>query len=153
MDKVFKIWTDGSCAPNPGAGGWAVVGEDCNLIISGAKAKSTNIEMEGIALVYALKIAEKYINKYNNGKVIVHSDSQFWINVVTKWAPNWARSGWKKKSKDEIKNLNVVKVLHKLYSSLNGKAELQWVKAHVGHAQNEAADHWANEARKNSDKI
>jgi ribonuclease HI len=25
----------------------------------------------------------------------IHTDSEFWINVITKWASGWAAKGWR----------------------------------------------------------
>lgn len=75
----------------------------------------------------------------------IHSDSEFWINVLTKWAPGWEKNGWKKKSKGEIQNLDIVKELYTLYKE--NDVELVWVRGHVGTEMNELADEWANKAR------
>ena len=75
----------------------------------------------------------------------IHSDSEFWINVLTKWAPTWEKNGWTKKN-GEIKNLDIVKELYELYKKY--PVELVWVRGHVGTELNELADEWANKARK-----
>ncbi len=130
------LWTDGSASPNPGPGGFAVI-ENSKPVVLGKEAKSTNIRMEGLAMIAAIK--------YAGGEPCeIHSDSEFWINVVTKWAASWARSGWKKKT-GEIKNLDIVQELYQLY--LDNPVELVWVRGHVGTAENELADEWANKAR------
>lgn len=74
----------------------------------------------------------------------IHSDSEFWINVLTKWAAGWARNGWRKKN-GEIANLDIVQELYQLY--LDNPVELVWVRGHVGTEENELADMWANRAR------
>ena len=74
----------------------------------------------------------------------IHTDSEFWINVITKWSIGWEAKGWKK-SGGEIKNLDIVKEVCPLYRSSN--AELVWVRGHVGNEGNELADEWANKAR------
>ena len=74
----------------------------------------------------------------------VRTDSEFWINVVTKWAPGWAAKGWKKKG-GEIKNLDIVQKLYALYQGSHAK--LVWLRGHDGEAGNELADEWANKAR------
>lgn len=130
------LWTDGSASPNPGPGGFAVI-ENSKPVVLGKEAKSTNIRMEGLAMIAAIK--------YAGGEPCeIHSDSEFWINVVTKWAASWARNGWKKKT-GEIKNLDIVQELYQLY--LDNPVELVWVRGHVGTAENELADEWANKAR------
>lgn len=75
----------------------------------------------------------------------IHSDSEFWINVLTKWAPSWKARGWKK-SKGEIQNLDIVRELYELYCK--HPVKLIWVRGHVGTTYNEMADEWANKARK-----
>lgn len=75
---------------------------------------------------------------------VIYSDSEFWINVITKWAPGWEEKGWKKKG-GEIKNLELVIQLHETFKK--SKAKLQWVKGHEGDPGNELADSWANKAR------
>jgi ribonuclease HI len=130
-------FTDGSCSPNPGPGGFSVI-LDGKPVVLGSEKESTNIRMEGEALIAAMKHAY--------GKACeIHTDSEFWINVITKWAPGWEEKGWKKSSKGEIQNLDIVQELFELHKT--SKAKLVWVKAHVGHDGNELADEWANKAR------
>lgn len=133
------FYTDGSASPNPGPGGWAII--DVNTkqpVKTGAEKNTTNIRMEGTALINAIKIT-------GNEPVEIHTDSEFWINVLTKWAPTWAANGWHKKG-GEIKNLDLVQELYELYQSHDVK--LQWVKGHAGQELNELADQAANQARK-----
>lgn len=134
---MLTLYTDGSCSPNPGPGGFAVI-EAGKPVVLGREKASTNIRMEGEALIAAIKYAD-------NQACEIHTDSEFWINVVTKWAPGWKQKGWKKSSKGEIQNLDLVKELFELYEK--SQAKLVWVKAHVGTDGNELADEWANKAR------
>lgn len=134
--RIF--YTDGSCSPNPGPGGFAVI-ENGKPVALGTEKSSTNIRMEAEALIAAMKEA-------GGEPCQIHTDSEFWINVITKWAPGWKEKGWKKSSKGEIQNLDLVKEALETYE--NSQAELVWVKAHNGHDQNELADEWANKARK-----
>jgi ribonuclease HI len=74
----------------------------------------------------------------------IYTDSEFWINVITKWAPGWAAKSWKKKG-GEIKNLDLVQEAYELFQSSN--VVLTWVRGHEGDPGNELADEWANYAR------
>ncbi len=130
------IFTDGSASPNPGPGGFAVI-ENGKPIALGAENPSTNIRMEGLALKKALEILD-------GEEAEILTDSEFWVNVLVKWAPAWEKNGWKKKN-GEIKNLDIVKPLFELYK--NSKVKLKWLKGHAGHEFNEMADEWANRAR------
>ena len=130
------LWTDGSASPNPGPGGFAVL-EDGKPVALGSEAQSTNIRMEGMALIAAMKYA-------GEEGCEIHTDSEFCVNVLTKWAAGWETRGWRK-SKGEIANLEMVQEAWRLYNQYNVK--LNWTRGHVGTEMNELADEWANKAR------
>ena len=135
-----ELWTDGSASPNPGPGGFAVIevtGGVGQPVVLGREADSTNIRMEGSAMIAAMRYA-------GAEGCEIHTDSEFWINVLTKWADGWKARGWKK-SKGEIMNLDLVRELYDLYHQYPVK--LVWVRGHAGTEFNEMADEWANKAR------
>ena len=137
---MMILWTDGSAVPNPGPGGFAVIEVRDGVgkpVVLGNEPQTTNIRMEGLAMIAAIKYA-------GDEGCEIHSDSEFWINVLTKWASEWKANGWKKKT-GLIKNLEIVQELYELYSSHDVK--LVWVRGHVGVEYNEMADEWANKAR------
>ena len=130
-------YTDGSASPNPGPGGFAVIKDLKPHILGSEEGQTTNIRMEGKALIAAIQDA-------GDDKVEIYTDSEFWINVATKWAPGWQARGWTKKG-GEIKNLDIVQELFELYT--NSNVDLKWVRGHEGDEGNELADEWANKAR------
>ena len=138
---MTTYYTDGSASPNPGPGGYAVI-LDSKPVALGSEPngtrETTNIRMEGFAIIAALKDAEA-------AKCLIYTDSEFWINVITKWSIAWEKNNWKKKG-GIIKNLDIVQEIVPLYRAAN--AELIWVRGHNDDPGNELADHWANEARK-----
>ena len=134
MTKV--LWTDGSASPNPGPGGYAVL-ENGKPVRLGRDKKTSNIRMEGEALVAAMEYAGKE-------GCAIWTDSEFWVNVLTKWARGWELRGWTKKG-GEIKNLELVQKAWKLYNM--SPVGLCFTKGHVGTEMNELADEWANRAR------
>ena len=134
------LWTDGSAVPNPGPGGFAVLekkDDKIHPVVLGRDKKTTNIQMEGKAIIAAIKYADEEGCE-------IHTDSEFWINVLGKWAAMWEAKGWKKKS-GQIKNLELVQEMWELYNKY--PVSLYWVKGHVGIKNNELADEWANRAR------
>lgn len=131
------LYTDGSASPNPGPGGYAVIENGSPVALGSEEGNTTNIRMEGRALIAALKLLD-------NAPCEIYTDSEFWINVITKWSLGWEANGWKKKG-GEIKNLDLVQEACQLYRS--GNATLVWVRGHVGEEGNELADQWANKAR------
>ena len=101
------LWTDGSAVPNPGDGGFAVIEvreDNAKPVVLGKDRNTTNIRMEGKALIAAIKYA-------GDEECEIHTDSEFWINVLQKWGAGWKEKGWKKKN-GEIKNLDIVKELY-----------------------------------------
>lgn len=133
-------YTDGSASPNPGPGGFAVImdGQPVRLGGEPSGVETTNIRMEGFALIAALEHAA-------GSPCEIYTDSEFWINVITKWSLSWEANGWRKKG-GEIKNLDIVRKVCPLYQA--SQAKLVWVRGHNNDPGNELADHWANEARK-----
>ncbi len=136
------LWTDGSASPNPGPGGFAVI-MDGQPVALGKELKTTNIRMEARALIAALEYAKEH--QPQEYKII--TDSEFWINVLTKWAPTWKANGWKKKS-GAIKNLDLVQNIYEKWINRAEGTQLEWTRGHAGTEMNELADRWANKARK-----
>jgi len=136
---MIIYYTDGSASPNPGPGGYAVIkdGKPAALGSEPSGAETTNIRMEGFAIMAALKDAD-------GAECHIYTDSEFWINVITKWSIAWEANGWKKKG-GAIKNLDIVQEICPLYRKSN--AILVWVRGHNGDEGNELADVWANKAR------
>jgi len=134
---MIVYYTDGSASPNPGPGGFAVIKNGIPHILGSEEGNTTNIRMEGMAIIAALTDAA-------GEHAEIYTDSEFWINVITKWAPGWEAKGWKKKG-GEIKNLDMVKEAYSLHQDSN--AVLVWVRGHEGDEGNELADVWANKAR------
>lgn len=137
---MLTYYTDGSASPNPGPGGFAVI-LDKQPVVLGSEpggGETTNIRMEGFAIMAAL-------NHADDQPCQIYTDSEFWINVITKWSIGWEAKGWKK-SGGEIKNLDIVREVCPLFR--RSQATLIWVRGHQGDEGNELADHWANQARK-----
>jgi ribonuclease HI len=135
---MIIYYTDGSCSPNPGPGGFAVIKDMKPHILGGEPSGlvTTNIRMEGYAIIAALKDAAEQPCK-------IHTDSELWIKIITEWSNKWKANGWQKKG--GIKNIDIVKEVCELYH--NSKAELIWVRGHNNDLGNELADEYANAAR------
>lgn len=134
---MITYYTDGSASPNPGPGGFAVIKELKPHILGSEDGETTNIRMEGKAIMAALKDAA-------GEPCEIYTDSEFWINVITKWSLGWEQNGWKKKG-GEIKNPDIVREVCPLFRA--SQATLIWVRGHEGDEGNELADQWANKAR------
>jgi len=129
------IFTDGSCDPNPGAGGWGFVWVEDDAIVEEAHGEApdtTNNRMELQALIEAFKRLPE------DAMLTIYSDSQLCVNTVNEWAPGWARRGWKRKG-GPIANLELVRELYTLHLS-HPNVTLAWIRAHDGSRWNEYAD-------------
>ena len=129
------IFTDGSCDPNPGRGGWGFVWvQDDEILLErhGVDPDTTNNRMELTALIEAYKALSE------DACVILHSDSQICVKTINEWADGWERRGWKRKS-GPIKNLELVQELYAL-AGRRPQATLKWIRAHDGSRWNEYAD-------------
>lgn len=139
------IYTDGGARPsNPGPAAWGFVVVDPNGIIihehSGFKAHATNNEMELTAISMALK---HVLDTENLDSVEIYSDSQYSVNSITKWMTGWKLRGWKTGAGEEVKNLELMKLLDtqvQLIASQDIKCDIKWIKGHAGHEFNERVD-------------
>ncbi|HKH08989.1 MAG TPA: RNase H family protein [Agromyces sp.] len=123
---------DGSALGNPGPAGWAWYVDDSCWAAGGWK-HATNNQGE-LKAVLELFRATAHLDD----DLLVQCDSQYVINSVTKWMAGWKRKGWRKADGKPVMN---VELLQELDEALAGRRyRFEWVKGHVGHELNEAAD-------------
>lgn len=129
------VFTDGSCRPNPGPGGWGVVqvrGGEVVAQAHGHAEGTTNNRMELQALIEACKMLPI------DSDETLYSDSNLCVQTINQWAAAWKRNGWKRKG-GEVQNLDLVKELYGLVQERPG-VSLKWIAAHDGSLWNEYAD-------------
>ncbi len=138
---AVEIWTDGGCKPNPGPGGWGAVlvsgGQEKAL--TGAEAATTNNRMELTAAAAALEALTRPC------RVVVHTDSEYVRNGITRWSTGWVRKGWRTSGGDPVKNMDLWRRL--LDAAGRHQVEWRWVRGHSGDVMNERVDQLATEAR------
>ena len=133
------IYTDGSCEPNPGVGGWAalLIYKSRRKEISGSEAESTNNRMELTAAIKALEILTRPC------KVDLHTDSEYLKRGITEWIDNWRARNWRRK-KGLLKNVELWKQLDSVMK--NHEMQWHWVRGHAGNKYNERVDYLARKA-------
>ncbi|NJM51145.1 MAG: ribonuclease HI [Sphingomonadales bacterium] len=138
--KQVEIFTDGACKGNPGPGGWgAVIRYGVHeKEISGGDPDTTNNRMELLAAINALNILIEPCN------VLLHTDSKYVCEGITKWVQGWQRNGWKNASKQPVRNADLWHDL--IEASARHDIEWRWVKGHAGNEGNERADTLASNA-------
>jgi ribonuclease HI len=144
QNKVW-VYTDGSCAGNPGPGGWAFILKDearCQEV-SGYEEQTTNNRME---LTAAIKGLESVLEqKITFCSVTVVSDSQYVVKGITQWIHQWQRNQWRTSQKKPVENKDLWEALWILTERLS-QVSWQWVRGHSGHAENDAVDRLAQSA-------
>ena len=126
---------DGSSLGNPGPAGWAwYVDED--TWDAGGWPKGTNNLGELTAILRLLEATAE-----TGEELHILADSQYAINVVSKWRLGWKKRGWTKADKKPIKNLELIQEIDR---AMEGRrVTFEWVKGHAGHRMNERADNLA----------
>jgi len=154
--KIIKLYTDGACSGNPGIGGWSCVNYDAkNNTIWDAytgqddwdKPETTNNRMELKGLIQALKLAT---TKYKDCDVLIYCDSSYVVNTFNEWIRTWARNNWINSSKEQVKNLDLMKQIYDYAIVEFPNYGVYKVAGHNNEIGNELADAYAV-AAKNSD--
>ncbi|MBP7064523.1 ribonuclease HI [Ferrovibrio sp.] len=136
----IEAFTDGACLGNPGPGGWAALlrfqGREKEL--SGGDKATTNNRMEMMGAISALEALKRPCH------VVLHTDSRYVIDGVTKWLRPWKARGWKTADRKPVKNVDLWQKLEAAMAP--HKIDWQWVRGHSGHVENERVDQLARAA-------
>ena len=112
---MINVFTDGACSNNGKQNAKAGIGvffeeNDPRNVSRRVDGKQTNNTAELTAIVVVFDILREDIEQGKN--IIIHSDSEYSINCMTKWGVKWAQDNWSKKT---IKNLELVKEGYELF--------------------------------------
>lgn len=137
---IYEAWSDGSCLGNPGPGGYAAVvlhpetRADIAVVVGG-EPRTTNQRMEMTAAVRAIGATP------DGSRVVVHTDSKYVVDGMTKWTRGWIRVGWKKQDGSPVANCDLWQEL----VSASSTRKVSWihVRGHVGIDLNERVDRLA----------
>ncbi len=149
--ELVAIYADESClgngqaGDNPGGAGilieyqrpsGALVRRDVWV----SEPATTNNRMALRSVIEALQAVGAKGGRF---RVSFTTDSRYIVDGMTGWVHSWARNGWKRKT-GAIENLDLWRAA---LAACEGHAiAWRWVRGHVGHAQNEYANHLATRA-------
>ena len=136
--KKVELFTDGACSGNPGAGGWGAILRfgSAEKELCGGEKETTNNRMELTAVIMGLSALKEPC------EVTLVTDSKYVADGITKgWAESWQKNGWRKADKKPALNTDLWEKLLELIKI--HKVEINWVKGHAGHPENERCDRLA----------
>jgi ribonuclease HI len=132
--ELIEIYTDGSFNEKRSVGGCAILirnlaGEYAEHMFTTASQSSSLIELE--AVIRALELVK--------GDARIITDSQYVRKGITEWIVHWKHNKWTTANGTKAKNIEVWKKLDQLCQ--NRYIELEWVKAHSDHFENDYCDY------------
>ena len=141
VQTSVEIWTDGGCKPNPGPGGWAAILRKGTVEkeLTGREAATTNNRMELTAAAAALEALTRPC------RVVLHTDSAYLKDGITRWHTGWVRRNWRNAAGDPVANMDLWRRI--LDAARPHEIDWRWVKGHAGDIMNERADVLATAAR------
>lgn len=150
--STIEIWTDGACSSNGredasgGIGVFFADGDPRNL----SEALTDRHTNQVAELQAAIRGIEICLNQSDAQRVLLHTDSKYVIDCVTKWIHAWHKNDWKTAKGYVVKNKALVSRLYELaFENDRGvSVEFKYVRAHDGNYGNEQADRLAKQACK-----
>ena len=139
LDSYFNgktVWfTDGSCignGPKATSFEWGVFkcyenGVKCNKSFGGTDTKKTtdynpsNIKGEGKAILYVLE----NLNPVEQN--VLYTDSQFWVNMIKDFMPNWYKKGV---NFNEKKNPELTTPIFNTYKKVKDSVTIEFISAY-----------------------
>ncbi|RUS91353.1 hypothetical protein EGW08_000870 [Elysia chlorotica] len=141
-DDGVHVYTDGGCFDNGRNGARAGIGvywgrDDPNNVSEALSGRPSNNRAEIHAAVKAVQVAKQKGIK----NLVIHTDSQFLINGITKWIKGWKKNGWKLTTGHPVINKEDFSALDNELPGISVK--WVYVRGHSGNPANEEADRLA----------
>lgn len=150
VPTCIVIYTDGSCQPNPGPGGYAAIlchYSNGNLEqrrrVTGGATATTNIRMEMSAVIAALEA----IDRDDPHPIFIFTDNEMIVKGMTEWMPGWIAKGWRNGKGKRVENVDLWQEIVRLGCGLN--VTFRWVRGHSGDPMNDEVDQLAAKERDN----
>lgn len=139
--KIIRVYTDGACLSNGKKDSKAGIG-----IYNHTANKSISMNLDDIIKKFNFtnKI-EKYTNniaellailvailKYKKEDciLIIHTDSMYCINSLTKWYKKWMLNDWKTANNKEVSNKEIIQII--IQNTIDGdNIQFKYVPAHT----------------------
>jgi ribonuclease HI len=135
-----KIFTDGSCHPNPGYGGWAalIYYGDQEQVLSGSELRTTSSRMEMAAAIEALKSLP------GECSVLIITEAEYLAKGVG-YLQVWRQCGWLKSTGEPVKNRDLWEEYIRVAEPHQVKIEL--TRGHIQHPEMRRVERLSKAAR------
>ena len=144
---MIEFYVDGSCPGNPGPGGYAIVAlKDGEVVrkMGGRKRKSSNNEMELMAVLESLKYVDRKQKIFANENINIYSDSQYVVAGINKWMECWRQNNWRTYFNNLVKHKPIWEAMYE-YINKYPNVKIVKVKGHSADLYNDLADKLARE--------
>lgn len=153
MRSLVHIYADESCLGNqyqdrdsPGGAGGLVERWDGRGWVRRdywlSEPATTNNRMALRSAIEGLRLLQRPC------AVLFTSDSEYLVRGMNEWVAGWIRNGWRRKA-GPVRNVEFWQEL--VRTAAAHEVRWRWVRGHVGHAQNEYANHLATRAARLQD--
>lgn len=131
--KLVTVYTDGSCNPVAGIGGWAAMlfVEDEKILLSGSQSGTTHQCMELTAAIKAIEHLQKL--ELQQADITIFTDSQYLVNLPQR-RNKLIFSGMTTKSKPPIRNAALIRQIFEHLDAIS--IRFIKVKAHEKSGEN-----------------
>ncbi|MES2568186.1 MAG: ribonuclease H [Bacteroidota bacterium] len=127
MSTTVFIYTDGSCHTQLRIGAWAsiILLNNEKITLCGQENDTTHNRMEILAVIHSILYVKKHFKEINSIHIV--SDSQYVIGLIGRES-KFIANEFLTKAGNEVRNIDIVKELLNLVSTMNIKFEK--IKAH-----------------------
>jgi len=151
---LVAVYADESClgngraGDNPGGAGGLVEYRrpDGTLVRRDFWVSEPSTTNNRMALRSAIEAFTALSAKGQRFSVLFTSDSRYLVDGMRDWVHGWARRGWRKADNKPVENLELWQRAIEAIAAGGHEVQWNWVRGHVGHPQNEYANHLATQA-------
>jgi ribonuclease HI len=150
--STSHVWTDGSCLGNGTSTAVSALGafygdkDERNYSSLLKLDRHTNNRAELAAILYVI------VMDFESENLIIHTDSKYSIDCLTKYYTKWDQNGWMTSKGTPVESATMMKFMLQLIRTrkqLGLDTELVYVKAHDKDPGNNAVDALARKAASN----
>jgi ribonuclease HI len=151
---LVAVYADESClgngkkGDNPGGAGGLIEYQrpDGTIVRRDFWVSEPSTTNNRMALRSAIEAFAALSAKGHRFSVLFTSDSRYLVDGMRDWVHGWARRGWRKADNKPVENVELWQQAIAVIAGGGHEVQWSWVRGHVGHPQNEYANHLATQA-------